>query len=47
MVEMGHQCVGKVVETSPEWFRTIVLTEQLQGPFFAFLGRLHPITAQE
>ena len=33
-----HQCIGKVVETSPEWFRTIVLTEQLPRTLFCLFG---------
>ena len=35
---MAHQCIGKVVETSPEWFRTIVLIEQLPRTLFCLFG---------
>lgn len=37
MVRLPYQCVGKVVETSSDWFQTIVIAE---GPFLPFWAAL-------
>ena len=52
MGALSHSRMG--ISVSEKWLRPVLngfeqlcLPSNYRGPFFAFLGRLHPITAQE